>query len=91
MKLSLSEVEVIDLLSRKELSSSLARIPVDGPNSQFKLNSVFINPIKESLFVEIQSLKNINEVHVFPGTQSDVLFDAPIIYLIKKINLLPIS
>ena len=78
LKLSLSEVEVIDPLSREELSSSLAKIPVDGPNSQFKLNSVFINPNKESLFVEIQSFKNINEVHVFPETQTDMVFDAPI-------------
>ena len=78
LKLSLSEVEVIDRLSRIELSSSLTTIPIDGPNSQFKLNSVFIDPNKKSLFVEIQSLKNINEVHVFPETQTDVIFDAPI-------------
>ena len=78
LKLALSEVEVTDPLSRKELLSNLATIPIDGANNQFKLNSVFIDPDKESLFIEIQSLKNINEIHVFPETQTDVVFDAPI-------------
>lgn len=91
LKLPLSEVEITDPLSRKELLSSLTTIPIDGPNNQFELNSVFVDPNKESLFIEIESSEKINEIHVFPETQTDVVFDAPITTFDQYKNLVTIQ